>query len=425
MSLNNSSASANYDTIDFGNNNKNITVTGLTLSGTGIDASNYSISSISGTVGTIKKASITCSLTDAIDAVSKTYDGTTNATIASTNYSFTGVASVDNTTAKFNFTGPTTGSYVDPQAGTKKIVTVTGITAGNFTGSSIANYTFPTSAVGNVGIINQLGLTVSLVNGAMNKVYDSTTNVILDPTQTLPAGTYTLNPSIISGDVVKLVSTQAEFNDSGVLSADSVSVSGLSVLAGQPGANNYKILNGDAALTASANISKKTLGINASGTAIKEYDGTTDANSATLAGVTFSVDPNSVCGEDLVSVGSFSPPTSGTYDIQNANATNGVLIGTAGTVTVTQSDENLSLDGNSKDNYVFPATMLVGGAIINQKELTVTADPKSKIYGDDDSFLTYVHSDLVNGDSISGTLARAAGNNVGSYAINQGTVSAG
>jgi MBG domain-containing protein len=62
---------------------------------------------------------------------------------------------------------------------------------------------------------------------------------------------------------------------------------------------------------------------------------------------------------------------------------------------------------------------------ITPASLTVTADAKSKTYGVADPALTYSSSGLVGGDTISGSLTRAAGENVGSYAINQGTLSAG
>lgn len=59
--------------------------------------------------------------------------------------------------------------------------------------------------------------------------------------------------------------------------------------------------------------------------------------------------------------------------------------------------------------------------------LTVTADAKSKTYGESDPSLTYTPSGFVNGDTIAvmtGALSRAAGENVGDYAVSQGTVAA-
>jgi len=60
--------------------------------------------------------------------------------------------------------------------------------------------------------------------------------------------------------------------------------------------------------------------------------------------------------------------------------------------------------------------------------LTVSAAAKSKTYGASDPALTFAASGFVNGDTLavlSGSLVRAQGSGVGSYAINQGTLSAG
>ena len=57
----------------------------------------------------------------------------------------------------------------------------------------------------------------------------------------------------------------------------------------------------------------------------------------------------------------------------------------------------------------------------------VTADPQTKVYGATDPALTYTHGTLLNGDTnavFSGELARVAGENVDTYAINQGSLSA-
>jgi uncharacterized protein (DUF1810 family) len=58
---------------------------------------------------------------------------------------------------------------------------------------------------------------------------------------------------------------------------------------------------------------------------------------------------------------------------------------------------------------------------ITPKALTVTADAASKVYGDADD-LKYTSSGLIHGDRLGGSLGRAAGENVGSYAINQGSL---
>ena len=62
---------------------------------------------------------------------------------------------------------------------------------------------------------------------------------------------------------------------------------------------------------------------------------------------------------------------------------------------------------------------------INPKEVTVTADAKSKTYGEAEPELTYTSSGLVGEDKLTGKLTREAGENAGTYAIQQGTLTAG
>lgn len=58
--------------------------------------------------------------------------------------------------------------------------------------------------------------------------------------------------------------------------------------------------------------------------------------------------------------------------------------------------------------------------------ISVTADAASKTYGESDPALTYsVAPSLLPGDSFSGNLARASGEDAGVYAITQGTLTAG
>jgi unsaturated rhamnogalacturonyl hydrolase len=62
---------------------------------------------------------------------------------------------------------------------------------------------------------------------------------------------------------------------------------------------------------------------------------------------------------------------------------------------------------------------------ISPKSLTVTANPASKTYGDADPALTYqLTGTLVGTDTLTGSLARMAGEDAGTYAIQQGTLTA-
>ena len=61
---------------------------------------------------------------------------------------------------------------------------------------------------------------------------------------------------------------------------------------------------------------------------------------------------------------------------------------------------------------------------ITPAAVTVTADAQSKTYGDPDPTLTYqiTSGSLVGNDTFSGELTRVAGEDVGSYAIEQGSL---
>ncbi|MEQ8475756.1 MAG: FG-GAP-like repeat-containing protein [Fulvivirga sp.] len=73
-------------------------------------------------------------------------------------------------------------------------------------------------------------------------------------------------------------------------------------------------------------------------------------------------------------------------------------------------------------------TFISADFTVTAKDLTVTADVnQSKVYGDSDPIFTYTVTTgaLETNDSFTGQLSRAAGENVGSYAISEGTLSAG
>ena len=75
------------------------------------------------------------------------------------------------------------------------------------------------------------------------------------------------------------------------------------------------------------------------------------------------------------------------------------------------------------DNYAINFTG--ANLTINTKSINVTAETKGKTYGDADPILTYAADALIGSDSFSGALTRDAGEDVGSYAITQGTLTAG
>lgn len=116
---------------------------------------------------------------------------------------------------------------------------------------------------------------------------------------------------------------------------------------------------------------------------------------------------------------------------QKPTATAGNLVNSDEcTVTVSGEQTNVgtgytaTASALSYTNYKLPSSVTQTFSI-SAKTLTITADAKSKTYGEDDPTLTYTSSGLVDGDNITGSLSRASGENVGTYAINQGTLTAG
>lgn len=95
---------------------------------------------------------------------------------------------------------------------------------------------------------------------------------------------------------------------------------------------------------------------------------------------------------------------------------------TTGNETYTNVSSNeVTLTGWGRYNGTKSATLS-----ITAKTLTIiTDDGQSKVYGASDPVFTYTYSGLCSGDQITGALGRAAGENVGSYAINIGALTAG
>lgn len=240
--------------------------------------------------------------------------------------------------------------------------------------------------------INRKTITISGVT-AQNKAYDGNTTATV-------SGTPAIN-GLVSGDTVTVNAGSASFANPHAGTNKSVTFSGFSL--GGADAGNYTLSAQPAAVT--ADITPKAVSV-ASAVHTKVYDGSTAANGVSL---TFS----GILAADAggVSVGAVTAA----YPSANAGTT---------TLNITA----VVLSGTSASDYTVtvPANnMAVAG--ITAKAITVTPDGgKSKKYGAADPVLTYTSSAaLAAGDSFTGALSRAAGENVGSYAITLGTLSAG
>ncbi|MBO5694126.1 MAG: hypothetical protein J6S98_01845 [Lentisphaeria bacterium] len=85
---------------------------------------------------------------------------------------------------------------------------------------------------------------------------------------------------------------------------------------------------------------------------------------------------------------------------------------------------DLTLAGADSANYKLTSNAFETTGNITKATVTVTADAQSKVYGEADPTLTYNVSGLVGSDALTGELSRTEGENVGTYAITQGTLKA-
>jgi filamentous hemagglutinin family protein len=227
----NNPASGTFDSKNVGTG-KTVSVTGLALGGA--KAGNYVLAATgaSGAIGTINAATLTASLTG---TVSKTYDGTTVATLAVANYGLSGVIGGDAVTLG----NTAAGTYDSKNVETGKTVTVTGLTLG---GAGAGNYVLASGSVsGAVGAINPAILTAGLT-GTVSKTYDGTASA------SLAAGNYTLS-GVVTGESVTLNNpASGTYNNASAGSGKAVSVTGLAISG--PGSTNYTLFSG----SASANI---------------------------------------------------------------------------------------------------------------------------------------------------------------------------
>ena len=78
----------------------------------------------------------------------------------------------------------------------------------------------------------------------------------------------------------------------------------------------------------------------------------------------------------------------------------------------------------SLDNPNYAITFVDGTLTVTPRPITVTASSPSKVYGDADPSLTYTITSgrLVGDDTLSGSLTRDPGEDVGTYAIRQGSL---
>ena len=443
-----------------GTNGSTINANAVTISD-GNGGQNYSVSYATA-AGTISPKTLTETLT----GISKTYDGTTTATIGTSNLSIsTGITGESFTVA--NTTG-ITGSYANANVLSNSgngSVTASGISSSNLTAgtnTSINNYVLPTSVTADVGTITPKSATATInsttttYNGATQSsvgglasttglVGSDTLSVSGDVVSARNAGYYqtnatatnsnynvTVNQGTLTINKAALILSAAadtKVYDGTTASSQTVGVSGLrgtdSVVATQ-------VFN-------SANVVGATT-TNVSGYTISDQNGgnnytvTLNTNTGTITPAPLNIAINSAS----TTYGTVVPLTysvSGLVNGQNSTAAGLVLPLTTMGFTSNSTTNNVGqypiTSGTASVGSNYSINAIVNGTLsITPATLTFTATGNAKIVTTSDPTLTYSTSGLVNGDSASvitqaPTLTRAPGEGAGSYAISMSGGNAG
>ena len=314
-------SSTNGATFSQSNVGTGITATVNSITLTGDDAGNYTISS-----GQTDTAAITAkTLTATADAADKTYDGTNAATVTIT---LSGLVGAETLTAS------ETSTFAQTTVGTGITVTVDSISLVDGTGDA-DNYSISSGQTDTAAITAK---TLTATADAADKTYDGTTTA-----------TVTLTLSGVVGSDSVSSTTGATFSQSDVGTGLTATVNSITLTGDD--ASNYTISAGQ---TDTADITQKALGytVDASN---KTYDGT-DAATVTLTLNRL------VTGETLTAT------AIGTFDSANV----GTRTATVNTITLT--------DGTGDaDNYSI-STGGTDSASITQKALTYTVDANDKTY---------------------------------------------
>lgn len=155
---------------------------------------------------------------------------------------------------------------------------------------------------------------------------------------------------------------------------------------------------------------KKTLEIEKVEIANKVYDSTTNAT-------IIEVITNAEAGHKVEITGLIA-----TFEAADAGSDVNVLI--SGTPVISGEDSDLYVLSSqlTDENGALVEGMVSAAANIYQRQITVTAQATSKQFGQDEPEILYQVNGLLEQDSLSGSLSREAGEDIGEYRITIGTL---
>ena len=314
-------------------------MSGIALSGA--DAGNYTFNTTANTTADITQRALAVSAT----GINKVYDGNTTAGVTLADNRITGdVLTVTDTAANF----------ANKNAGTAKTISVSGIA---LSGADAGNYSFNTTA-GTTADITQRALAVTATG--INKVYDGTTT----------AGV-TLADNRITGDMLTVTDTAANFANKNAGTAKPISVTGIALAGADAG--NYTV---NTTASSTADIRPKTLTATATAPN-KVYDGNT------TAAATLSVTSGLVGAETLIATG-----------LSTFNSKN---VATANLVTVNSIVLANGANGGLATNYALTSGQ-TAPAYITRRPLNVTATGINKVFDNTTTATVTLGDNRVAGD---------------------------
>ena len=154
------------------------------------------------------------------------------------------------------------------------------------------------------------------------------------------------------------------------------------------------------------------LDVGLKGSVAKTYDGT---DAAAIMDSNYVLKAGLQNGDHVA----FSKPTKGRYNDRNAATGKTVTVDGLRITEAYEADSGAKIYG-----YRINASASADVGRIDRRSITISAQDQGKVYGNADPSLNYAvgGQGLVAGDSLNGALARAGGENVGSYAIGLGSL---
>ena len=409
--------STNYS-LNYIGANLSITAANLTITANGASKAYGSSLSFAGTeftAGTLVSG-------DSVASVTLTSAGATN-TAGVGSYTINPGAATGSGLGNYNITYANGTLTVTPA--------LLGVTANDVT--NVYGATNPVFTVSYTGFVNAESLTNSDIIGAPVLTTGTTTNI--------PVGAY-----VISNILGTLASTNYAFAlTNGTLTIVpallTVTADNQSMVYGGTvptlTASYSGFVNGDtiAVLTGAPSLTTAAT----SGSPLGSYDitnalGTLSASNyaVTLANGTLTITPASLTitanstGKTYGNTLSFAGTEFGCFGLLNSDTISSVSLVANGGTNATDATGSYAITPSSATgagltNYNI--TYNAGTLTVGTLGVTVTANPQAKIYGTADPVLTYSASPaLVGSDTVSGSLTRVAGENVGTYPITQGSL---